>query len=217
MLTVQCDFDETIVTCNVSHLLLQAFAGEGWQCAQALYDANRISVEESNRRQFSLLNADEAAINDFVLANVEVRPGFSRFVKYCLDSGIHFTVVSNGIDLYVLPVMRSLGLSNIEVHCARSQITPSGVVLPYPDPSGSDLSQGFKLSWLRYHKSQRRPVVYIGDGKSDIPAASEADHVIARSTLYSHFQSSGLACTKFEDFGDVRKAVERIASIQPTA
>ena len=216
MLTVQCDFDETIVTCNVSHLLLQAFAGEGWQCAQALYDANRISVEESNRRQFSLLNADKSAIEDFVLANVEVRPGFPQFVEYCLDSGIHFTVVSNGIDLYVLPVMRNLGLSNIEVHCARSQITPSGVVLSYPDPSGSDCAQGFKLSWLRHHKSQRRSVVYIGDGKSDIPAASEADYVIARSTLYSHFQSSGLACFEFENFGDVRKAVERIASNQPT-
>ena len=214
MLTVQCDFDETIVTCNVSHLLLQAFAGEGWQCAQALYDANRISVEESNRRQFALLNADIAAIEDLVLASVEVRPGFSQFVEYCLDSGIHFTVVSNGIDLYVLPVMRSLGLSNIEVHCARSKITPGGVVLSYPDPSGSDLSQGFKLSWLRYHKSQRRSAVYIGDGKSDIPAASEADYVIARSALYGHFQSNGLACTKFEDFRDVRNAVERIASNQ---
>ena len=76
MLTVQCDFDETIVTCNVSHLLLQAFAEEGWQCAQALYDANQISVEESNRRQFTLLNEDRAAIEDFVLANVEVRPAF---------------------------------------------------------------------------------------------------------------------------------------------
>ncbi len=217
MLTVQCDFDETIVTCNVSHLLLQAFAVEGWQCAQALYDANRISVEESNRRQFSLLNADGAAINDFVLSNVEVRPGFSQFVKYCLDSGIHFTVVSNGIDLYVLPIMRSLGLSDIEVRCARSKITPGGIVLSYPDPSGSDLLQGFKLSWLRYHKSQRRSVVYIGDGKSDIPAASEADYVIARSALYSHFQSSGLPCYEFKDFFDVRKVVERIASNEPTA
>ena len=215
MLTVQCDFDETIVTCNVSHLLLKAFAGEGWQCAQALYDANRISVEESNRRQFALLNEDEEAINDFVLANIEVRPGFSRFVEYCLDSGIHFTVVSNGIDLYVLPVMRSLGLSNIEVHCARSKITPSGVVLSYLDPSGSDCAQGFKLSWLRHHKSQRRSVVYIGDGKSDIAAASEADYVIARSTLYSHFQSSGLTCFEFENFSDVRKAVEHIVSNQP--
>ncbi len=214
MLTVQCDFDETIATSNVSHLLLQAFAGEGWQCAQALYDANRISVEESNRRQFALLSADGAAIEDFVLANVEVRPGFSQFVRYCFDSGIHFTVVSNGIDLYVLPVMRSLGLSDIEVRCARSQITPGGVVLSYPDPSGSDCVQGFKISWLRWHKSQRRSVVYIGDGKSDIPAASEADYVIARSTLYSHFQSSGLACFEFEDFRDVRNAVERIASNQ---
>ena len=132
-----------------------------------------------------------------------------------MDSGIHFTVVSNGIDLYVLPLMRSLGLSNVEMRCARSQITPSGAVLSYPDPYGSDLWQGFKLSWLRYHKSQRRSVVYIGDGKSDIPAASEADYVIARSTLYSHFQSNGLTCTKFEDFSDVQKAVERIASNQP--
>lgn len=212
MLTVQCDFDDTIATCNVSHLLLQAFGSEGWRGVQTLYDTGQISVEENNRRQFALLNADGAAITDFVLANVEVRPGFSQFVEYCLDSGIHFTVVSNGIDFYILPVMRSLGLSSIEVRSARSNITSSGVVLSYPDPSGSDRLQGFKLSWLRYHKNQRRSVVYIGDGKSDIPAALEADHVIARSTLYSHFQSSGLRCFEFEDFFDVRKAVERIAS-----
>ena len=212
MLTVQCDFDETIATSNVSFLLLQAFGSEGWWSIQALYDAGQISVEENNRRQFALLNADGAAIENFVLANVEVRPGFSQFVEYCLNSGIQFTVVSNGIDFYVFPVMRSLGLSNIEVHCARSQFTPSGVALSYPDPSGSDCLQGFKLSWLRHHKSRRGPVVYIGDGKSDIPAASEADYVIARSALYSHFQSSGLPCSEFQDFFDVRKAVERIAS-----
>ena len=214
MLTVQCDFDDTIATSNVSFLLLQAFGSEGWQRIQALYDAGEISVEENNRRQFALLNADRAAIEDLVLSNVEVRPGFSEFVEYCLDSGIHFTVVSNGIDFYVLPVMRSLGLSGIEVHCARSQITSSGVALSYPDPSGSDCLHGFKLSWLRHHQSRRRSVVYIGDGKSDIPAASEADHVIARSALYGHFQSNGLPCDEFQDFFDVRKAVERIASNQ---
>ena len=215
MLTVQCDFDDTIATCNVSHLLLQAFGSEGWRCVQALYDAGEITVEENNRRQFTLFNANRAAITDFVLANVEVRSGFSQFVEYCLDSGIHFTVVSNGIDFYILPVMHNLGLSSVEVRCARSKITPSGVVLSYPDPSGSDCSQGFKFSWLRWYKSQRRSVIYIGDGKSDIPAASEADYVIARSTLYSHFRSNGLACFEFEDFGDVRKAVERIASNKP--
>ena len=214
MLTVQCDFDDTIVTCNVSYLLLQAFGSEGWRCVQALYDAGQITVEENNRRQFALLNADGAAIKDFVLANVEVRPGFSQFVEYCLNRGIHFTVVSSGIDFYILPVMHSLGLSSVEVRCARSKITSSGVVLSYPDPSGSDCLQGFKLSWLRYHKSQRRSVVYIGDGKSDISAASEADYVIARSTLYSHFQSSGLRSLEFEDFFDVQKAVECIASNQ---
>ena len=216
MLTVQCDFDETIATSNVSFLLLEAFGREGWRSVQTLYDAGQISVEENNRRQFALLNADGAAITDFVIANVEVRPGFPQFVDYCLESGIHFTVVSNGIDFYVLPVMRNLGLSGVEVHCGRSQITPNGVVLSYPEPSGSDCLQGFKLSWLRHHKSRRRSVVYIGDGKSDIPAASEADYVIARSTLYSHFQSSGLPCSEFQDFFDVRKAVEHIASNQPT-
>ena len=76
MLTVQCDFDETIVTCNVSHLLLNAFAGEGWQCAQALYDANRISVEESNRRQFSLLNADEQPSRILCLPTLKCAPAF---------------------------------------------------------------------------------------------------------------------------------------------
>ena len=194
MLTVQCDFDDTVTTCNVSQLALEAFASPGWREEERRYLAGEISVEEGNKRQFALLRVDREVVEDFVLKKVEVRPGFVPFVEYCRESGKRLVVVSNGVDMYIEPVLWSLGLSDIEVHCARSSVGRRGSELAYTDPSGRDRRHWFKLSWLQHLKEQGGALVYIGDGKSDIEAASQADHVIARNTLYQNLQAAGVCC-----------------------
>jgi len=210
MFTVQCDFDDTIVTGNVGKSLLNAFASAKWRAIENLYLTGEITVEETNRREFALLNVTKQTIEDHVLETAELRPGFPEFLEHCTSTGLNFSVVSNGVDLYIEPALRSLFSSTAQLHSAHGKITENGISISYLDPYGIDCQDAFKLSWLRYFKSQGQEVIYIGDGKSDISAALEADYVIATSSLEDYFRSERLNYFEFKDFYDVRQAIDRI-------
>ena len=210
MFTVQCDFDDTIVTGNVGKSLLNAFASTKWRAIENLYSTGEITVEESNRREFALLNITKQTIEDHVFGTAELRPGFPEFLEHCARTDLNFNVVSNGVDLYIQPALRSLFSSTAQFHSAHGKITENGIWISYLDPYGIDCQDAFKLSWLRYFKSQGREVIYIGDGKSDISASLEADYVIATSSLEDYFRSEGLAYFDFNDFYDVRQAIDTI-------
>ena len=210
MFTVQCDFDDTLVTGNVGHSLLNAFASAKWCDIESLYSTGEITVEETNRRQFALLNVTKQTIEDHVFETAELRPGFPEFLEHCASTGLNFSVVSNGVDLYIEPALRSLFSSTAQLHSAHGKITENGISISYLDPYGIDCQNAFKLSWLRYFKSHGQKVIYIGDGKSDISAALEADYVIATSSLEDYFRSERLNYFEFKDFYDVRQAINRI-------
>ena len=207
---MQCDFDDTIVTRNVGKSLLNAFASAKWRAIENLYLTGEITVEETNRREFALLNVTKQTIEEYVFETAELRPGVPEFIQHCASTGLNFSVVSNGVDLYIEPALRSLFSSMAQVHSAHGKITENGIWISYLDPYGIDCQDAFKLSWLRYFKSQGQEVIYIGDGKSDISAALEADYVIATSSLEDYFRSERLNYFEFKDFYDVRQAIDRI-------
>lgn len=210
MLLVQCDFDDTITVGNVSTLLRDAFAPDEWREMEVEYLSGRVSVEESNIRQFAGVKVTKREIEEFVVKVVVVREGFGEFVKYCRETGTRLVVVSSGLDLYIGPTMRREGLSHVEVHSAKARVTDDGLEVRYAGPSGAALTRGFKDSYVRDYKRNGNTVIYIGDGRSDIGPASEADFVIARSTLERHLKGHQIPYYRFSTFDDVRNAVEEI-------
>ena len=210
MLVVQCDFDDTITVGNVSTLIREAFAPEDWVDMEREYYAGRYSVEESNIRQFARITASQAEIERYVVQRSRVRPGFVPFVEKCRQAGIRLMVASSGLDLYIRPILASVGLGELEAYSARATVTPAGIHVSYSDASGSAIDRGFKESHVRNLKAGGDTVVYVGDGASDVVAARESDHVIARSTLERHFAANGLPHYTFQDFTDVWRHVEAI-------
>lgn len=210
VLIVQCDFDDTITVGNVSAAIREAFGPRDWAAMEEEYLSGKYSVEESNIRQFALVKAAKEDIEDFVLGEVVIRYAFDEFVEYCLGEGIRLVIVSSGLDLYIKPTLRQLGLDHVEAYSGMARVTPDGVIVEYVGPSGAAMTRGFKESYLRHLKRAGDTVVYVGDGLSDIVPAKEADFVVARSTLARHFQASSLPCLSFETFNDVGKHVEAI-------
>ena len=214
MLLVQCDFDETITIGYVSTAIREAFAPGirgALEKVEKDYLSGRYSVEESNIRQFARVNAgSKEEVERFVLDQVVIRHGFEKFVEYCRRSGIELIIVSSGLDLYISPTLKKLGLDHLEMHSGEATVTPSGIEIEYTDPSGAVITRGFKESYLRHFKKQDKTVIYIGDGQSDIVPAREADFVIARSNLEEHFRSNNLPYFGFETFEDVARHVEGI-------
>ncbi len=118
-LTVQCDFDNTIVLDNMSHAVLKAYASQAWESLEEQYKRGEISVERGNKLQWPLVRASKEQIRDLVLSKAQVREGFHQFVDYCRESGIRLVVASNGVDAYLEPILSHLGLSDLEYFAAK--------------------------------------------------------------------------------------------------
>ena len=208
MYTIQCDFDDTITVNNVSEELRKTYTSEEWRGIEDGYKAGQFSVEESNRRQFALIQATEERTEQYVIRTTLVRPGFSAFVKYCQGEGIQLAVVSSGVYLYIDPILRDLGLGDLERYSGTGRVGNHGVTVRYADPFEAPLEEGFKLAHLLFLKQRQRPVIYIGDGASDIASATVADFVIARSAL-AEFCRSRNGLNKSVDCSSTHRKLSR--------
>jgi 2-hydroxy-3-keto-5-methylthiopentenyl-1-phosphate phosphatase len=204
---VQCDFDDTIVLQNMNRVVLERFACGDWLSTEERYAQGGITVERSNQLQWLLVNGTREEIQELALSEARVRQGFSRFVGSCRERGVRLVVVSNGLDIYIEPVLDRLGLSDLELYSGTVDFTPEGLKVKYVDPSGVETDKGFKLACQEHLRVSADCMVYIGDGTSDVAPALRSDLVLARSTLAREMEARGHPFTAFETFDDVAKAL----------
>ena len=91
---IQCDFDGTIIRNNLSVLLREKYAGGDWQKIDSDYLHGQLTVEQSNKLQFTLIKEPKEKLQEFARQHVEIRPGFVEFVGYCRESAIPLVIVS---------------------------------------------------------------------------------------------------------------------------
>lgn len=207
---VQCDFDGTIITNNLSLLLRERFAIGDWQKIESDYLGGQLTVEVSNMRQYALIKESRGKLEEFARQNVEVRPGFLEFAERCREAGDGLVIVSSGLDFYIEAALDEIGASDLELHCARTAFGEDGIVVSYLDPEGSIIEEGFKKKWLARLEGQSDSVTYIGDGLSDLEAACAAAHVFATGHLHALLSAASVAHHTFSDFHDILCQMRRL-------
>jgi len=200
---IQCDFDGTITRNNLSVLLREKYACDGWKRIDSDYLNGHLTVEQSNKLQFALIKEPEEKLQEFVRQHIELRPGFLEFVRYCRESAIPFVIVSSGLDFYIKPVLAAIGMPALELHCGLTFFSRNGIDVTYYDPEGNVLKQGFKKRYSTWLKKRGTNIIYLGDGLSDLEAARQADHVFATGQLLDLLNSQSIACSALSDFHDV--------------
>ena len=207
---VQSDFDDTIITCNMGVLIRDAFGPEERHAIDRDYEAGLVSVEQGNKRQFSLIKESRPAIEAFVRKHTEARPGFTAFLNDCRRRDVRFSIVSSGLDFYIRIALAVLGVPDLEFFSGEATFGKDGIGVDYHDPSGKLIDRGFKRSCLDHFKGSGQPVIYIGDGRSDLEAASQADHVFAIGRLQRLLEERGIPHHPFRDFHDISRGLSRI-------
>ncbi len=208
---IQCDFDGTIINNNLSTLIRENFAPINWHGIESDYLEGNISVERSNKLQFSLIKEPKEKLQEFVRQHIALRAGFIDFVSYCNKKHIPFVIVSSGLDLYIEPVLKEIGLHNLEFYCAQTAFTRNGIEVSYYDPEGTSIDEGFKISYLRWLQKRGGEVVYLGDGLSDLDAAHHASHVFATGNLQYLLEQESITYHSFSDFHHVLHIVNHLS------
>ena len=204
---IQCDFDGTIISNNLSVLLREKYACGDWQKIDSDYLHGHLTVEQSNKLQFALIKEPEERLQEFVRQHIELRPGFVEFVRYCQKSAIPFAIVSSGLDFYIEPVLVEIGMPDLELHCGQTTFSHDGIDVSYYDPEGNIVNHGFKKKYLTWLKERGTDIIYLGDGLSDLEAACQADHVFATGHLLDLLDIHSIERSAFSDFYDLQRQI----------
>jgi 2-hydroxy-3-keto-5-methylthiopentenyl-1-phosphate phosphatase len=208
---IQCDFDGTITEEDASFFLLDKFAQGDWRRLFQQYREQKISVGEFNTRAFAMVKADKHRLLEALEGNVKVRAGFHELVRYCLEEGLRFVIVSNGLDFYIKAALKDVGLAGLEVYAAQASFHPTGMKVRYVGPDGKTVDDGFKDAYIESFLSLGFRVIYIGNGDSDIAPARQAHRVFATGDLLAYGRENNLNCRPFADFREVIRELERMS------
>lgn len=160
---------------------------------------------------------DLNAIEDFA-KNCEIDPYFRPFYEYCLEKGISITVISDGFDSYIKPVLKKAGADNLQVFCNKMVQDASGnfePVFPGATESCSCKCASCKRNAMLSNCSDDDIIVYIGDGYSDFCAAEHSDIVFAKNHLAAYCSRNKIPHYSVSGFFDVKRIFDKLLKEKP--
>ncbi len=209
-LLIACDFDGTITQRDTLHVIVESYGERGlWERLEPRLRVGAITVEQAMQEEFAAVRATPDEVRDAVRRQAPIRDGFSEWVDWCARHGHRLVVLSNGFRSVIEPVLADVGLGHLEVVAHDARFSRDGCRLVWSDRGERcDLcGRPCKREPLRARWHGER-LVYLGDGISDRCASLLADVVFARNGLSEHLTGIDVPFIPFEDFHDVRDALE---------
>lgn len=203
------DFDGTITLDDVTNSILDRFASPSWRSIEAEWQCGAIGSRECMERQVRLVRATRDELQGLI-AQQAVDRDFVGFVHDCRASGIPVAVVSDGLDLVVDTILQRIGLPEVPSFANRLvQVDQRRwqLLFPYGRPRCRSQSGNCKCAAQERGSTSgnwRSVTILIGDGRSDLCVASEADIVFAKKDLLRLCRQDAIACIPFENFAQVR-------------
>jgi 2-hydroxy-3-keto-5-methylthiopentenyl-1-phosphate phosphatase len=202
------DFDGTITARDADFVI--ADAARGPVAAQAVYGPLAAAYEGL---EIGLAEYFEGYLTGLELSAAEIaahagavpcRPGFPALVAACAAQGWGLRVVSEGLDVYIRPMLAALGAGGVTLSCNRLVEGDDGPqVLPPADGEPCPRCLNCKGAHVRRAHAAGQRVVMVGNGASDLCAAREADLVFARDILAVLCAAEGIPFLAWEDFDAV--------------
>ncbi len=208
---VLVDFDGTITERDADFVIADSMLGGEAQRVYgpivAAYEQLHIGLRDYFERMLALLPMDRELIEDH-LGGVVIRPGVHELVAWCAAASVDLEIVTEGLDLYVCPLLQRAGLADVPLSCNRAQPRAGGYRIVAPHDSES-CERCLNCKGARVRRAQRagQAVAIVGDGASDLCAARCADLVLARDGLRRHCERENIDHLAWDSFADVLGAL----------
>ena len=151
-----------------------------------------LTLHEEIALEFEAVTASLDEVVDWVLENVEVRPGLAELAE------LRPVIVSAGFHELIEPVLRREGIE-LDVLANHVEARPDGWRVDFRDEAAcASCGEPCKRAGVA-----GSPYAYVGDGYSDRCAAVAADRVFARDSLARHLDEVGVPYEPFDDLRDV--------------
>lgn len=198
------DFDNTITTFDILDDMLECFSvDDRWKALEELWKEGKIGSKECLEGQVQGLRLTKAMLDSY-LDKVKLDPNFKELLVLLKDKKINTVIVSDNFDYILKAILERNGITGIDVYSNGMKMVKDRVKASFPlnDPSCGDCAHCKKTTMKKIVKDDSR-VFYVGDGRSDICASTEADVVFAKGVLSEYFKKKNLPHITIRDLGDV--------------
>lgn len=210
MLTVRSvlvDFDGTACSHDVAEDLMDHFGDADWRDYDLAWERGEIDTRAGIRAQIAPFRTLRDELIAYALEHCPMDPTFADFVGWCDAEHVPVTIVSDGLGLYVEPLLAAAGVPDLSV--VTNDWAGGAMAFPNGHP---------ECTWCGTCKMlavQRAPgpVAFVGEGHSDRFGALYADVVFAKDALVGLCEADGIPYETYEDFDDVRRVLEGMAAV----
>lgn len=160
-------------------------------------------------------DVDQKTIAEYALKQ-EIDPYFKQFAIFCKDNGIPLSIVSDGFDAYIKPILKRESLEWLPVYSNRL-LFETDVIQPV-FPGATESCKCFAASCKRNSVINQVPedkiIIFIGDGYSDYCAAEHSDVIFAKKNLAAYCNENRLPHYPFKNFFDIKRLLINIMDKQ---
>ncbi len=199
-----CDFDGTIATEDVGDLFFTTFTQGKALPAIQLWESGKIDSREMYLRGMQYLNVSKNQLNDFINAR-SLDTTFVPFVDFCAANDIPVSILSDGMDLYIKPILERNYLPALNVYC--NELHWNGeqkleINFPYFEHTCGRCAncKGYQIRRLRENDDF---IIFVGDGYSDLCGIKEVDLIFAKDSLAAYCDREKIKYLAFENFSNI--------------
>jgi 2-hydroxy-3-keto-5-methylthiopentenyl-1-phosphate phosphatase len=204
---VLIDFDGTACLHDVAEHLMDRFGDPTWRDWDDRWLRGEIDTRGAIRAQVAPFAARADELIDYAVDHCPLDPTFAPFVSWCRSNGVATTIVSDGLGLYIEPILAAAGIT--EMHIVTNDWDGGAMAFPNGHPECIWCGTCKMLAVQR----ASGPVAFIGEGHSDRYGALYADLVFAKDVLVDLCRDDGVPFLPYEDFDDVRDALTNGTSV----
>ncbi len=216
MYHIYCDFDATVTVNDLWDKLFKQFGDPHAFKVWEKFNSGEYTAQQCiSEACATVKNGDADMMNAMFIAE-PLRDGFKEFTKFCSDSNIKLTIVSDGFSLYIRPIfehhnidipyfannveLNKVGELDVEFQHARESCRNCGAC---------------KCGTIMTTSGDEDTIVYIGDGYSDHCPVEISDVVFARDMLTKFCSKQGIPHHPFDDFFTVRDILKKYMLERP--
>ena len=205
--SVLVDFDGTACLHDVAEHLMEHFGEPGWRDWDERWIRREVDTRAAIRGQVAPFAGLHDELIAYAVSHCPLDPTFPAFVQWCRGDDVQVTIVSDGLGLYIRPILAANGVTDVAI------VTNdwAGGVMAFPNGHPEcDWCGTCKMLAVRRAPG---PVAFVGEGHSDRYGALYADVVFAKDELVQICRDDGVAFLPYANFDDVRRQLEAAATL----
>ncbi len=204
------DFDNTITMGDVfDNMLLKFSEDNAWRDLEERWRGKEIGSRECLEGQIKTVSVTRKSL-DAYLSRIKLDPYFKKLLRFLRAKRVKTVVLSDNFDYLLNRILIKNGIRNLKVYSNKAELANGRLMpnFPFTDRKCRVCAHCKKKNLLS-NINGHSPVIYIGDGQSDICPANYADKVFAKDSLLDYCRKNRLPHIPYKSLKKVYRYLKK--------